>query len=98
MSKELIEAIALAIGRVVTRGEVEPRKGWLAAGAAALSAIEREGFKVVPVEPTNRMLFILDEAVNGDPGHNEPVDRESDRAKLAIEYWTATLDAAARQS
>lgn len=57
-----LEQVAMAIGRVVTRGEVEPRKGWLKAASAAVEAMwERVGeWQPIETTPPGRNVLVYD--------------------------------------
>lgn len=69
MNKELVEAVKAAIEDATVKQTGTFDFALLA--AAALSSIEREGFKVAPVEPTEAMLVAWENAEMDDGIHTD---------------------------
>ncbi len=87
MIDKLIEAVAISLDNALYKGGFLVQNDGEAKQIAkvALTAIESQGFRVVPVEPTSRML------ADGAGAH---LGQDPDFVRVAAVTWRAMLEAA----
>lgn len=76
-----LEEIALAIGRVVARTEVEPRKAWLEAARVAVEELREPSTAVLDAMPPSPIVTFYSHA------------EEKRKRAAAKDKWQAQIDA-----